>query len=75
MVALTKHIVISIPTEIWPEMKAEYERLSGTRSVVLISYLGLPLVRALVGPRGLIRVTVTVTLYLTHPPVHPRRVP
>jgi hypothetical protein len=50
-----KHIIIDIPAVIWPEMKAEYERLSGKRSVTLVRYRSLPLVEFVVGNDGKIQ--------------------
>ena len=45
---MTKHIVIGVPADIWPEMKAEYERLSGKCRIVIARYRGRPIVETVI---------------------------
>ena len=58
---MTKHIVIGIPADIWPEMKAEYERLSGKCRIVIARYRGRPIVEAVITNYGHIQLVATLS--------------
>jgi hypothetical protein len=53
------HITISIPADIWPDMKAEYTRLCSKRSVVAIRYLGKQMVELVIGDDGKVKLVTS----------------